>query len=438
MKIQNSAALSRTSERSDVLDIAEAGLQAIDTTNAIDATVQCDGAVLTLRGTNEEQTYELAQYERIFVAGVGKCSIEAARAIEAQFGDMIADGVVLDVREAQQPLHTIRSYVGTHPYPSDENISNTHKLIELLDATTDQDLVLFIVSGGGSTLLCQPETGVCTDEVQIVKALYQAGASIYEINTVRKHLSKARGGNLARFAHPATAAALIFSDVPGDDISFIASGPTVRDETTVTDAKAVIAQYDLYEQCGFDIGPLLMETPKDEAYFTPVSNIVAVSNETALAAMAQQAEQLGYHVRVCSSCLAGEASDVATSVANELHDEQPGTVLLYGGETTVTITGDGDGGRNQEFALAALNAIAAQEVIASVASDGRDNGPYAGAIVDHTTAERAQKRNVNIQEYLRRNNSQEFFETVEDHLQTGYTGSNVADLVIALKAHSKQ
>jgi glycerate-2-kinase len=434
MKIQNAGELARTQEREHVLDIAEAGLQAIDTTNAINATVSYDGSSVTLRSADTTRSYELAAYDRLFVVGVGKCSLEAARAIEEKLGNAIADGVVLDVREAQQPLHNIRSYVGTHPYPSDENISNTHKLIELLDATTDQDLVLFIISGGGSTLLCQPETGVCTDEVQIVKALYQAGASIYEINTVRKHLSKARGGNLARFAHPATATALIFSDVPGDDISFIASGPTVRDETTVADAKEVIAQYNLYDRCGFDVVPLLMETPKDDTYFDAVTNITAVSNETALNAMESRAQELGYSARVCSSCLAGEARDVAASVVSELHREEPNTVLLYGGETTVTIKGDGDGGRNQECALAALGHVTARETVASVASDGRDNGPYAGAIVDQTTADRANERGLDRSAYLQANNSQEFFEAVEDHVQTGYTGSNVADLVIALKA----
>lgn len=428
-KIQNSQQLAENEMRKDALAMAEAALQAIDTTKATQHLVSASDGTLSIK----DQSYDLSQYEHIYVVGVGKCSLEAAIAIEQIMGEYITEGIVVDVRSDNGSLNTIRAYAGTHPFPSDENISYTHKILNLLEKTEENDLVLFIVSGGGSTLLCQPDTNVCTDEVEVVKCLYQVGASIQDINTVRKHLSKARGGNLAKYAYPAQSVALIYSDVPDNDFSYIASGPTVKDESTVDDAVAVLNRFSVQDACGFDVCPHLLETPKEDYYFARVTNILAVSNSTALDAMQAEASNRGYDARICSTCLSGEARHVAGSIVSLLHRENVSSALFYGGETTVTITGSGSGGRNRELALAAISDLRDDELVLTLASDGRDNGDQAGAIVDSLTKKKMQERDVDPVAMLADNNSHDFFEAVGDSVMTGYTGSNVSDLLIALK-----
>jgi glycerate 2-kinase len=427
MKIKNFKALGVNKTRERLLQIAEAGLQAIDTEKAISEGIILEGNELKIG----EEIFNLEKVKRIFVAGVGKCSLEAARALERILGDKITDGVVIDIHEGE--LEKIKVFSGTHPLPTEKNIGATKALIELLEKSEEDDLVIFLISGGGSTLLCQPKEHTCESEAELVKCLYLEGAVIGEINTVRKHISLARGGNLAKYAYPSRVVSLIFSDVPGDDLSFVASGPTVLDLTTVKDAEKILDKYNARKHYDIPQGGLI-ETPKESKYFGKVSNILFVSVKTALETMAQEAKNLGLAPNIQSSTLQGEASKVGEDIIKELRRASKGTVLLYGGETTVTIRRQGGkGGRNQELALSALRFVGEGEVVLALATDGRDNTDMAGAICDKITKEKAEAKNLRPEEYLENHNSYEFFAALGEQVSTGPTGSNVSDLIIAIK-----
>lgn len=429
-KIKNAEVLAEGDARRIALEIADAGLRAIDTPTVLRETIRLEGHQLCI-GTN---TCSLFETKRIFFVGIGKCAIQAALTLEEILGDTLSGGIVLDVSMPELcDLKKIECHVGSHPMPTEQNVEVTKKIVTLLKDLKEEDLVLVFISGGGSTLLCLPDEGAtCIDEAIILKSLFNKGAGIQEINTVRKHLSLARGGHLARYAYPAQVIGLVFSDVPGNDISFVASGPTILDTTTAQDANMVLDKYDI--KVAGDLKTIsLLETPKDEKYFRRVQNILLVSNERALFAMAGKAKDLGFATSVCDSCLTGEARDVGRTIAEALHAVPSKSALLYGGETTVTIRGSGIGGRNQELALSALADIRENEIIITLASDGRDNSDAAGAVCDTITKEKAHKANLSIQQFLDTNDAYTFFQKTGDFLDTGHTGSNVSDLIIALK-----
>lgn len=422
--------LGSTTLRRDFIGIVDAGLTAIDTSAAIARSVVKTDAHLIIAGNRLERV----SIGRLVVIGIGKCAMQAAHALEGVLGDDIDAGLVLDVHEMQHcDLKTMLCYAGTHPLPSDYNIQVTKKIIGILDGLHEHDVVIFVISGGGSTLLCMPESGAsCVEEKVIVGALMSAGATIQEMNTIRKHMSLARGGYLAKHAFPARVYALIFSDVPGDDIEFIASGPTVKDTTTIADADAILEKYHILRTCQLDHCGLI-ETPKEDKYFARVVNALVVSNVIALGAMKHEAEARGYTADIISTKIAGEARTVAARMLEDLHAAPKGAVRLYGGETTVVVHGEGHGGRNQELALAALADIHDDELICSFASDGRDNGLHAGGIADTRTRAHADTAGISPSEFLERNNSAVFFSRTGDAILTGDTGSNVSDLIIAMK-----
>ena len=240
------------------LTVAEAGLQAIDTGMVIRETVRREGDMLTVAG----EAVDLKDVDRLVFVAVGKCAADAAAAVEDILGDRIARGVVLDVKKCPEVKH-MQAFCGTHPLPSDENLAATEALIASLKDLNERDLVIFVISGGGSTLLFLPQNRNDREEISIFNALTDAGATIEELNTVRKHLSLARGGWLAEYAYPARVVSLIFSDVAGDDISFVSSGPTVKDETTVQEAEAILARFNVLRTCQIEKCDLVT-TPKDE------------------------------------------------------------------------------------------------------------------------------------------------------------------------------
>lgn len=430
MKILNAEKLAVNQARRAVLAMAEAGLQAVDTRAATRASIKFEDNRLRVN----DQTYSLVGTKRIFLVGVGKCAIEAAAALEEILGPKLFDGIVLGIDDGEtSKLKKIKVLLGTHPMPTEKNVAATKAIVAMLDSLTEEDLVIIIVSGGGSTLLCLPEAGAsCVEEGLVLKQLFRAGADIRDINTIRKHLSLARGGYLAKYAYPAQVISLIFSDVPGNDIEFIASGPTVKDMTTVQDAKNILAKYGIITLNGSGRG--LIETPKEDKYFQGVQNILLVSNNLALRAMADKAQEFGYAPAICTDHLTGEAREVGIRVLAELKTAAPKSVRLYGGETTVTIKGQGQGGRSQELALVALHSIEPGEVIMAFASDGRDNTDAAGAICDTMIKEQAAKLGLDPNAFLQNNDSYTFFEKTGGHIITGYTGSNVSDLLIALKS----
>ncbi|PIR97880.1 MAG: hypothetical protein COT89_02300 [Candidatus Colwellbacteria bacterium CG10_big_fil_rev_8_21_14_0_10_42_22] len=429
-KIKNFKELANTDLRRTLLEVVEVGLEAIDTSDVIREDIVLEGDMFTI-GDNK---YSLKDIENLYVIGAGKCVLEATEVLEEVLGDRLMGGFVVDVSVPRKhKLKKIKCSEGTHPLPSSANVRASGYIQKLLKDTTEKDMVIFVISGGGSTLLCLPEKGGdCKTEAKILKTLSSKGASIEEINTLRKHMSLVRGGFLAKHAYPAKVVSIILSDVPGNDLEFIASGPTVKDRTTVQDAEEIIKKYDLLK----DVKPhtlKLIETPKEDKYFKNVDNIMFVSNQRALNAMAQKAKDLGYRSEIITTAMTGEARDVAQDIVKELHKKESGTVLLYGGETTVTIKVKGKGGRNRELVLSALLTIGEGEVLASVASDGRDNSEYAGAIADVETLTHAKAKELNVLWYLDNNQSDKFFKETKDYIMTGDTGSNVSDLVIAIK-----
>lgn len=432
MVIKNYSELATTHLREVALKIAERGLEAIETKSVVKRSVRLKDNSLIIA----DKEYLLSEIGKIVVVGVGKCAVLAASALQDILGDKISSGVVLDVKENSIcEFNKIECISGTHPLPSEANVKATKKIINTLSGLSENDLCFFIISGGGSTLLCQPEEGTSyINEKVVMEGLISLAAPIGEINIIRRHMSLARGGYLAKYAYPAKVASLIFSDVPDNDLNTIASGPTVKDPTTIEDADKILAKYNVLEKCGLKHCGLV-ETPKEDKYFKNVSNTIVVSNEKALVAMKDEAEKLGFQSSIKSTTLIGEAKEAGLLIATALKQVDEGQAMLYGGETTVTLTTPGRGGRNQELALAALEEIgqAGSGLILTLASDGCDNGEYAGAIVDAETSKKAKSMGLEGKVYLDQHFSTDFFEKTNDLLITGNTGSNVSDLTIALK-----
>ncbi len=427
MKIQNFDELATTDARRALLTIAEAGYEAIDTEAVLAKAMRLDGDTLSLGRI----MIDLTSARKIIFIAIGKCAARAGVYAERVLGDRITAGVVVDIEQCPALTH-LQTFCGTHPLPSDENLHAAEAIVASLQGLTDHDLVIFVISGGGSTLLFLPEDPASKEEVPIMTALINAGATIQDINVIRKHLSRARGGNLAKDAYPARVVSLIFSDVVGDDLSSIASGPTVRDQTTVEEAAYVLEKFDILKTCGLERCGLI-ETPKEEKYFAKVSNLLVVSNSHALEAMEAAAARLGFATDIRSSVLAGEADDVGWMIADAIHAAPPRTALLWAGETTVTVHGTGRGGRNLQLCLSALRFVADDEEILSFASDGRDHGAFAGAICDTITKRAAVETGIDPEFFRAKNDAYSFFEKIGNYLDTGDTGSNVSDLIIALK-----
>jgi glycerate 2-kinase len=430
MPIRNRDALATTPARNAALALADAALEAIDTGAAVRRAVALEHDTLRVAG----ETLALAPSGRLRVVAVGKCATAAAGALAEVLGPRLGGGIVLDVTEAGGPLPAgMRALHGTHPMPSAANVAATQAILRFLEGGRPDDLVLCVVSGGGSTLLCLPPDGGSVEEERLVlQALFRAGATIQEINTVRKHSSLARGGHLARAARPARVVGLVFSDVPGGTLDLVASGPTVRDPSTVADAERVLARYGL-PTAGALAHFQLVETPKDPADFAAVRNAILVSNRVALEAMAAAGRREGLAADVRTASLQGEAREVATRVVRELRAAPQGTAHLYGGETTVTVRGAGRGGRNLELALAALGEVREDELVLTLATDGHDNGDLAGAVADAVTRRAARRAGADPAAFLAANDSYGFFVRVPHALETGPTGANVADLVVALR-----
>lgn len=415
--------------RRDALTIADAAYTAIDVSVALNNELCVSGEML-LHG---KRAYPLAG-RRVFFVGVGKCAFTAAHAIELLLGKHLTGGIALDVAgEVPVYLAKITAITGTHPLPSEQNAAATRSILDILESATHEDLVIMLVSGGGSTLICQPTAPMTiADEQTLFKELSAKGATIEDMNMVRKHTSTARGGGLAKAAYPAEVISLIVSDVPGNNIQFISSGPTVQDDSTIADAQAVLGRYSVTAPTGLT----LIETPKEAKYFGRMTNTLFLTNNTGLTAMKEAAERLGYVATIITDTLSGEARKVGRQIVTMLHDAPTKTAFLYGGETTVTLPdvgAFGAGGRNQEMALSVLTDIKDDELLFPFTSDGHDNTDYAGAIADAESVAHARAYGMSSEEYLVEHRSYDFFTTTKDAVNVGYTGSNVSDFIIALK-----
>ncbi len=428
MKIKNFDAIAVSKERKTALEILNAGLEAIDTKIAIQKSVQRFGNRLALAG----REVIVRPDTRIFLVSVGKCGLEAAQEINSIMGDILFKGIVIDVQEGSVKNDKIKVFTGDHPFPSERNILATKSMMDMLSQMNESDIVITIISGGGSSLLCQPDSLSFTEEKQVVDALFRAGAPIDKVNTVRKHLSLAKGGYLAKQAYPAQVVSLIFSDVPGYDVGFVASGPTVLDTTTISDAMDVIKEFCIEKECPF-IEKGLIETPKDKKFFENVTNNIIVSNSVALEAMQSKAESMGFSAKIKTNKFSGHARHVGAGIISALKYEDANTFLLYGGESTVIVKGGGNGGRNQEIALSSLRFAEDNDMVIALASDGIDNSEVAGGICDIISKEHAEKLGLDVWTYLNENNSFEFFQKTGDYIKTGITGSNVSDIVLGIR-----
>lgn len=388
----------------------------------------------------------------IYVLGAGKAGAAMSRAAEEVLGERLAGGLVIvkDGHTGHAPLERIELVEASHPVPDQRGVEAAGRLLEMAERAGENDLVLCLISGGGSALMPAPSDGLTLEDIQqTTQALLRAGATINELNAVRKHLSRISGGRLARAATPARVLSLILSDVTASPLDVIASGPTAPDPTTFQEALGVFARYGLSSNVPFVVLERLQagargdldETPKlDDPLFARVENVIVASNVIAVEAAAAKAAELGLNESIMSTYIEGEASEmgrVLAGVAKEIASynrpvARPGCVL-FGGETTVTVHGNGVGGRNTELALSAaagINGMGPGVLVASLATDGGDgSSPSAGAIVDGTTIAEGEARGLDHEAALADNDSYTYLSRVGDALMLGPTGTNVNDVM---------
>jgi hydroxypyruvate reductase len=401
---------------------------------------------------NPEKVFDLNAFEKIFLVGTGKASNSMALAIEEIFGDRISKGVITAKYGHLLPLKRTEIIEAGHPIPDQKGYEGAKKIQRLLKESGQKDLVIFLLSGGGSALLPFPVDGIKLKEKQeVTQLLLDCGADIKEINTVRKHISRMKGGWLARWAYPSAVIGFILSDVVGDPLDVIGSGPTVPDPSTFEEATEILKKYDLLKKISPSIQEHLKlgkegkteETPKPgDAAFEKVYNMIIGSNIIALRAAEKEATSFGFNTLILSSSIVGETREAArfhTAIAKEVissgNPVPKPACILSGGETTVTIRGNGLGGRNQEFALAGAIEISAMEkvVLLSGGTDGTDGPTDAtGAVADHTTVLRAESMGLDPKVHLENNDAYPFFKKMGDLLITGPTHTNVMDVRIIL------
>jgi len=447
MSVSDSA---RTSQlREDALAIFGAALAAANANAAVRRHLKRTSVELRAGSAR----FRLRGFERIFLIAVGKAAQQMAEAAEHIAASQFHRGIIV-TKHGHATSYTGRCEVieAGHPIPDENSLRASHTVLELLREPTAKDLLVVAVSGGASALLCAPVDGVALAAKQrTTDLLLRAGADIYELNCVRKHLSLLKGGNLAARAHPARVLSLLLSDVIGDHIDVIGSGLTAPDPSTFADAMRVLERRGVLPQVPHEVRTHLetgaqgtiSETPKPgDTLFGNVHNLVVGSSRQALEAASVEAKRRGYRTLILSSRIQGEAREAARLHAEILwetitsgHPLRPPACVLSGGETTVTVRGEGKGGRNQEFALAAALALkgAANVTVLSAGTDGTD-GPTdaAGAIVSGDTVARAAKLGIEASGYLSRNDSYPFFETLGDLVKTGPTGTNVMDVNVML------
>jgi len=395
--------------------------------------------------------YFLNQFNRVFMIGAGKASVRMARALERILGPRLDGGVVITTRGQSARLSKVLVREASHPLPDEDGARATEEMLEFVDALDDHDLVVCALSGGGSALLTAPVEGVSVSDLSRVnKRMLGAGMPIDEINAVRKRLSRVKGGKLAGRIFPATLINLILSDVIGDKVDVIASGPTARDRGSL-DPVIVLKQRGLWRRLPKPVRDALLASDQpdaneprlvDEKVFAKVHHLVVGSNRTSLSAAAHRAKRMGMNVMTLSSSVKGESREIAhfyAALAREVRERHaplsPPACLIAGGETTVTLTGDGKGGRCQELALAMALELREVEGVVFMAggTDGVD-GPTeaAGAIADTDTYGRARKLGLEPEQILAANDSNTLFAALDDLVVTGPTGTNVMDVHILL------
>ncbi len=434
--------------RKDARKIFMAGVEGVEPARAVKSFAHRQDNTLTVN----IRKYHLNQIENIYVVGAGKAAAPMALAVEQILGNRINKGLINTKYGHGLSLNRIELKEAGHPLPDEAGMQGAETILSLIEGAKDKDLIICLISGGGSALLPLPAQGISLEEKQEATSfLLGCGATIQEINTIRKHISRIKGGRLAEASWPAQLLTLILSDVVGDPLDVIASGPTVPDQSTFEDCLAIAKKYKLESKVSPSIRNYLHEgaagrrqdTPKPgNVCFAKTQNVIIGSNIQAIGASASEAHQLGYHPLILSSLIEGEARQVAkvhaAIVKEVIRTGNPITrpaCLISGGETTVTLRGEGKGGRNQEFVLAAALEIKDLKMTAilSGGTDGTD-GPTdaAGALADGNTVRRSWMRGMDPASYLDRNDSYNFFFKLGDLLITGPTRTNVMDLRIII------
>lgn len=400
-----------------------------------------------------DQSFSRTAFGRIYVIGAGKAAAAMAVETEAILGALIADGLVTTKYGHSLPTERIRVVEAAHPVPDNNGVQAVAQTLRLLEKATPDDLVICLISGGASALWCDLPPGLTLPDVQATfDQLIRSGAAIGEINTVRKHLSAIKGGQLLRHCGGARVFSLIISDVPTDELAVIASGPTVADASTFQDAKAILVHHKLFSvlppgiqrHLNRGLAGAIAETPKPgDSLFANTVNQVIGSNAMAVRAAANQARALGYHTHIVSQPVTGAAEAEAENLVALAATYQGGkpVCIIQGGETTVNVTGRGKGGRNQHFALAALNALKARQqdpalsglTLLSGGTDGTDGPTEAtGAVVDRQTLALAIQKNLSIDAYLTNQDAYHFLAQTDSLLITGPTQTNVMDIMLAI------
>ena len=438
--------------RQDAGRILAASLKAVDPHAAVAAALRREGDRLWVGGVE----WDLSRFDRVIAVGAGKAGAPMAQALEEALGDRLAAGRVVVKDGHTAPTRVVELMEASHPVPDERGVAAGQRLAELLaQAAGPRTLVFCLLSGGGSALLVSPAPGISlADKQQTTRLLLSCGADIGEINAIRKHLSQLKGGNLARLAHPAPVISLIVSDVVGDRLDVIASGPTVGDQSTWREMAAILERHRIRDQVPEPVrrrleaglAGTIPDTPKPgQADLAGVTNLVVASNFQALTAAAVQAQALGYRPLILSSSIEGETKDVArlhAALAQEVlrsgHPLPGPCCLISGGETTVNLGQQfGQGGRNQEFVLAAAPDIAGLEgvLILSAGTDGTD-GPTdaAGGMCDGSTIARGRSLGLRAAEHLDRHDAYPYLAALDDLIITGPTRTNVMDVRLVLVA----
>jgi glycerate-2-kinase len=435
--------------RHDACAILDNALSAVDPKEAVLNALSLNGDLLSYEGGS----VDLSKTKKIIVVGGGKAGGLMVKAVEVLLGGRITSGLVNVLKGSEDSMKTGRVALkgASHPIPGNEGIRGVDGMLDLTNGLTKNDLVITLISGGGSALMPYPVSGITLKDIQeLTSILLKAGANINELNVVRKHISGFKGGQFARHACPARMISLILSDVIGDPLDTIASGPTSPDESTFTEARDVLVRYGLLDTVPENVlsringgmNGIYPETPKPtDPIFENVSNLVIANNYMAASAAFSVSEGLGYNSMILSTHIEGEARHVGKMLAGIVREENSRglpiptpAAIIVGGETTVTVKGEGKGGRNQEVALGAIHKMnGLRGVIATFGTDGID-GPTdaAGAIVDGKSLHRALELGLNPKEFLEGNDSYSFFKSMKDLIITGPTGTNVNDLTVLL------
>ncbi|MDZ7264672.1 MAG: glycerate kinase [candidate division KSB1 bacterium] len=435
--------------RQDAQTIFQASLRAVDPVEAVKRFLVLRGDTLYVT----QQSFPLAKFKGIYLVGFGKAGASMARGVEAVLGDRLQAGIInVKYGHLQKLSSKIKINEAGHPVPDAAGMTGSQEIVHFLESRGADDLVICVISGGGSAIFPLPQEGITLAEKQeVTRQLLACGADIKEINAIRKHISRVKGGQLARIVQPATLITLILSDVIGDPLDSIASGPTAPDSTTFQDCMNILNKYQLWGKIPRSIEQHIRagadgripDTPKvGDPAFATTHNVIVGSNWQAVQAAQQVAVSRGYQTLILSTFIEGETRDVArvhAAIAKEVRKTgnpiAAPACILSGGETTVTIRGSGLGGRNQEFVLAAAIDLQGMPnvVVLSAGTDGTD-GPTdaAGAIADGETISRGLKLSLKASDFLINNDSYHFFESLGDLIKTGPTNTNVMDLRIIL------